>query len=725
VALIRPIQTAFSAGEVSSHVAARTDIEKYKTACKKLRNFIVHPTGAASNRPGLRFVAEAKYATMSCVVQEFIFNQDQAYILEIGNEYIRFYTNGAQVEVNPDLIASWSGATAYVVGDYVTYGASTVYYAIQDGTNQQPDTQTAYWTPQTIYEIPAPWLEEDLSLLRFESSADTIFITHPDYQQRVLQRFGATDWRIDLYAPADGPFMPENTDEGISLSVSAVTGSITLSAASAVFADGHEGGLFKLRHYIEGQAASQAFSSATTGTGIKCFTTWRVISHGTWTGKFNIEKSDDGGTTWTVLRTFSSTNDFNANTSGTEDIENNPEPFLVRVNMYSYSSGTANIDLTTDAFYQDGIVEVTTINSSTSAGAIVLQEVGSTAQTISWSEGSWSDYRGWPGVAKFYQDRLCFGGTYSEPMTVWCSVTSEYFSFMRHSTLLDTDSISTNLPSRQLNAINGMVALTKLIVLTSAMEWSVGPGSNGVFSANGFEVKPEGYRGSSGVVPVVVGNEIIYVQPNSKTLRTLGFELASDSFTGGDMNILARHLFDNYTILDMAYQQDPDSIVWILRNDGRMAAMTYMKEQEVVAFHWHDTGAADDVSRDLIESIAVIPNKTDNFDEVWVAVNRLNGIMIERMALRLQSNNCAGDEEVLLEDQVHLDSSVQYSEQSSVTTITIGTDDVFTITSPAHGFSNGDLVRLRNVAGYPSLSNRQWIIGNVTTDTFDLITEVV
>jgi hypothetical protein len=585
------IQHAFNGGEVSPLVRPRLDIEKYRSSCSRLRNFIVHPQGAASNRPGFRYVATPKYSTTKDnIVQEFIFNVDQTYILEIGDLYIRFITNGAQVNVDPDDVDQWSSLTTYAIGDYVTYNGSTLYYAIAASTNKQPDIETTFWAQQSIYEIPSPYLEADLQQLRFESSADTIFITHPDYQTRLLQRFGATDWRFSLYEPDDGPFMPENTDESISVSATAVTGSISLNATAAVFDALHVGALWRLRHYVPGQVVSSSFSSTGTSSSIKCFTTWRVISHGTWSGKFRIEKSDDGGVTWTELRTFTSVNDFNANTFGTENVETNPVPFLIRINMYDYASGTANIDLTSDAFYQDGIARITAYISGAQVSATVLQEIASTANTVSWNEGSWSDYRGYPAISKFYQDRLCFAGNYGEPQTVWASMTSDYFSHGRHTTLLDTDAISTRIPGRQLNAINGMVALTKLIVLTSATEWSIGPGSNGIFSANGFEVRPEGYRGSSGVEPVIVGDEVIFMQSNGKVVRQLQYSLAVDKFTGDGMNILAEHLFDNYNIIDMAYQQDPDSIVWFLRDDGRIVGMTYVREQAVFAFHEHDTG---------------------------------------------------------------------------------------------------------------------------------------
>ena len=597
--LIQPIQPTFSGGEFSASIYPRVDIEKYRTGLKTCRNFFIHPHGGASNRPGTRYVATTRDSTLNtaAIVQEFIFSQTQKYVLEFGDQYVRFYTSGAQIVVDPvvDSISEWATGSAYAINDYVTYipsgtTVSSTYYARAASTGEPPETYPSTWNQQTSYEEWTPYAPGDLADLRFETSADVIYITHPDYQTRTLSRFGDTDFRLALYAPQDGPFMPENVTTTTVLS-SATTGQCSLTASSALFTSDHEGALWKLRHYVEGQTASTAFTSATQGGSISCFTTWRIITHGTWTGKLRVEKSDDAGVTWTILRSFTSVNDFNANTFGTEDVVLNPLPFLVRVNMYEYTSGTCNVDLTTDAFYQDGIAQVDTFHSSTSLTGTVLQTIASTSGITAWSEGSWSDEQGWPGVARFYQDRLCFAGTYGEPMTVWMTVTGNYVSFLRHSPLLDSDSITTTLPSRQLNAINGLIALRRLIVLTSSSEWTVGTAGSSELTPTSVEQRLEGYRGSFGVNPTVVGNEAIYVQSNGKVVRNVGYEFATDGFTGAELNILAKHLFDKWTITDLAYQQDPDSLVWALRDDGKLLAMTYMREQEVVAWSKHDTGS--------------------------------------------------------------------------------------------------------------------------------------
>lgn len=714
------IQPSFASGEFSPALYSRVDISKYSSGLRRCRNFIIHPHGGASNRPGTKYVSQAKYADKKCRVVRFVFNQDQAYILEFGDHYVRFYTDQQPIQANvPD---PWNSSTNYAVNDYSTYSSAT-YRAIQAGTNHRPDISPTYWVNQTVYELYTPYAEADLPKLRFESSADVIYITHPDFQQRTLSRYANAVWKLELFSADDGPFMPENLSD-TELDVDAVTGSTTLNASAALFNVKHVGALFQLKHYIEGQTASSSFTATGTGSAIKCFTTWRVISHGTWTGKFRVEKSTDGGSTWTTLRTFTSKDDSNANTFGTESIEDNTEPFLVRINMYDYTSGTANVDLTTDAFFQIGVVRVTAFVNSTTVSVDVLTEVGDTTATLEWSEGSWSDYRGWPAVSRFFQDRLCFSGTYSEPMTNWMSATGSYVSFIRHSTLLDTDGITANLPSRQINLISGLIALRKLVAFTGASEWTIGPVSGSALTPKTVEQAAQGYRGSYGLDPAIVGNECIFVQANSKVIRNLAYQLAYDNYTGSDLNILARHLFYKYNIVELAYQQDPDSIVWCLRDDGVLLGMTYMPEQEVVAWTWHDTGSVSGNPQGYIESICTIPG--DGFDELWMVVRRGAYRFIERMTKRLVESECtSGLKQQRLEDSFFVDCGVTFGETPiRITQIQLSTPIV--VTAPLHGLSNGATVKLSNIGedDASTLNATTWIIGNVDTDTFQLITEV-
>lgn len=488
------------------------------------------------------------------------------------------------------------------------------------------------WTSLDEYEIITPYLEADLPLLKFAQSADVLYITHPDYAPRMLVRYANDDWALETYAFENGPFMPSNLTKALTLAVSATTGTgKTLTAASALFDTStpskHIGSLWQIRHNVAGQRVSKVYTAAGASTSIQCGKTWRLITGGTWTGNIDVEKSTDGGSTWTIIRGFSSTNDFNVNTYGDVD-----EPCLVRTNSASFTSGTCTANLTTDAYEHTGIVKVTAVASATSATCDILTDVGATTAVWDWSEGSWSDYRGWPRAVTFHQDRLCFAGTDSEPQTMWMTETGKYTSFARSVPIVDSDGISVNLPARKMNGIKNLTVLNDMVAMTTATEWSIGAGSGTPITPTSVQTACQGYRGCSDMAPVVVGNRILYFQPMGAILRDMGYSMSSDGYDSDDLSIMASHFFDNKEIVDMAYQQEPDSLLWCVRNDGKLLSLTYMREQEVFAWTEHETDGE-------VESICSIPG--DGYNEVWLSVKRvINSTTcryIERLARRMTS----------------------------------------------------------------------------------------
>lgn len=511
------------------------------------------------------------------------------------------------------------------------------------------------YSPGTVYEISTPYAEADLSELNYTQSADILYLTHPNYAPRQLERSGNTDWDLNLYDYTNGPFQIANTNNALTLAISnvAIGTGRTLTAVGFTFNSLHVGSLWKLRHYIEGQAVTAALASVTTTSSINCGGTWRLITHGTWTATIRIEKSTDGGSTWTMLREFSSADDFNANTFGTEDMSDGAEPFKVRINMTARTSGTCNVNLTSDPYFQDGICKITAVAvGGATATADVKRTFGATTATADWNEGSWSDYRGWPAVVEFHpEDRLMFANCTNEPQTYWMTQTANYINFWRNDPLVDSDAISSPLPSRKVNGVNGLVPLSEMIALTLSSEVSIRSSSGPLTPTSAFN-KIHGWEGSYGIKPVVIGNRAVYVQSTGSVVRDLGFDLYEDSFKGSDLTIFSNHLFSGYTITEIAYQQNPDRIVWCVRSDGKLLAMTYMREQEVVAWGWHDTNDG----TDLFESACVI--RGSGYDEVWVSVNRGGTRYIERMAQRMASS--------APEDQFFVDCGTTYDSTPTV-----------------------------------------------------------
>ena len=697
------IQPTFAGGELSPSLYSRVDLQKYTSGLKTARNIIIHPHGGASNRPGTRVVAETKNSG-ACRVVPFEYSTEQSYIIEFGHEYCRFYKDDGQIQSGVSL--------------------------------------------ETPYEISTPYQVEDLSDLKFTQSADVLYIVHPSYAPRTLTRADHDDWTLALFAFKNGPFMLSNTG-AITLAISVVTGSgKTLTASAPFFNAGHVGALFRLDHNISGQSVITNFNADGSGSSIKCKGTWRIITHGTWNGTLKIEKSLDGGSTWTELRCFTSFNNFNANTYGEDE-----EYCLIRATMSSYvgSAGSAynaatgyviddwctessvhyrciavetggactgkapatspgywqaktcRCELSSDPFTQKGIVQITAVGGTTSATATVITECGATTATVDWAEGSWSEYRGYPSAVIFYQDRLVFAGSYYEPQSIWLSMTGDYEDFGRSDPLEDSDGISINLPSRKMNGIRSMIGLGDILAFTASSEWSVGPSTSGVVTPTSIETKVQGCRGSNAVTPMVIGNRVVYIQPMGSVVADFAYDLNSSGYVSSDLGIMANHLFNLHEIVDMAYQQEPDSVVWLVREDGVLLSLTYLKEQEVLAWSHHDTDG-------LYESIACIPG--DGFEEIWLVVNRDGTRFIERMVQRLPTLDP--------KDQFFVDCGLSYDEPKTITGATKG-NPVQITTYEEHGFSNNDLVDIQHVVGMTEINELRFKVGNRTTYTFELM----
>ena len=182
-------QFSFTAGELSPTLWARVDLARYATALKTCRNFIVRPQGGVENRAGTRFVNEVKTSTRPMRLVPFIYSINSSYVVIFNGDKIRFARNGATIESSPGV----------------------------------------------PYEIDSPYGDFEVPLLHFTQSADVLTIsvgTRPVYD---LKRYAETDWRLELFDAADGPFRDVNTNEGLKISGSAATGSISITSNMALF----------------------------------------------------------------------------------------------------------------------------------------------------------------------------------------------------------------------------------------------------------------------------------------------------------------------------------------------------------------------------------------------------------------------------------------------------------------------------------------------------------
>jgi len=181
-------------------------------------------------------------------------------------------------------------------------------------------------------------------------------------------------------------------------------------------------------------------------------------------------------------------------------------------------------------------------------------------------------------------------------------------------------------------------------------------GSADALTPTTAQIKAQSYTGASNVQPAVTGNSILYVQDRGSRIREVSYSWEAQSYKTIDSSIMAPHLFDGYTLTDMAYMRAPYQVLWVVRSDGLLMGMTYVPEQQVIAWHQHPLAGG------TIDSICVISEGTE--DVLYMAVNRtINGspvCYIERMSTRQFTDQ---------EDAFFVDSGLTY-DSTPATSIT-------------------------------------------------------
>lgn len=424
------------------------------------------------------------------------------------------------------------------------------------------------------------------------------------------------------------------------LTPSGTTGDITLTSNKNIFTSSKPGAYIKLKQEIASKTVS---TSNGTTERVRVGENWKVISRGTWSGSFAIEKSDDGES-WREYRKYTSKDDYNPSESGSVT-----EPVFLRA-ICTITSGTCTVDLTAMAYNAEGVVKLTEITSDSTAKAHVEKELGSTDMTTNFLWGAWSEEFGYPQTLCFFQDRLCFGGTKKQPYMVWMSRTGDYGNFSvekASGTVTDDSAVALAFVSRKQFKILHLIASTDLIVLTAGNEWTVS-GSDTVTPSKAVP-KMQTTRGCSTVEPLMIGGRIVFVQGRGSTVRDMAYSYETDSYGGNDLTLLAKHIIENVQIVDSAYKQEPDSTIYFVRSDGTMACLSYIMEQKVYAWSTIET-------QGKIEAVAAVQEGDE--DIIYLVVKReINGVTVRNIEY-LAKNPAKSNNP---DDYIMLDNAIEYS----------------------------------------------------------------
>lgn len=621
---LRAYQPSFTGGVLSPSLWSRVDLAKYSSGLKTAVNLFIHPHGGASNRAGLEFIREVKTSAAKTRLIPFQFSTEQSYILEFGGSYMRVFKNGALV---------LSGASPY--------------------------------------ELVTPYTAAAADSLTFIQEADVMYLCHEDYPVQKLSRLADNNWTISAvtFAPkiaAPGSVAANarwkfrtgsTTTFGFRVSAVSAAGGESAAAAQVNVSfqwENFDGRFIRISWNAVAGAASYRVYRSDASTGIVAITTatsadMPVNGGGIFTGDGTaIPGSPIGSSPPATPTGVTATVQFG-------------KSYSYVVSAVSDATGEESLPSAPATVSNDMSIKgnINTITWGAVAGAseynIYRKENGSygyigrsdglsfvdeniTSDISTGPQDGFNPFVGagnYPRCATFFEQRLCFASTKNEPQGVWMSQSASYENFGSASPAKDSDAIIFRIKAKQVNEIRSMIASRGLMVLTSGAEWVVsGDGQGSPITPTQINVKNQGYRGSSDVQPIAVGETVMFAQARGGVVRDFSYEFANDGFTGKDLTILARSLFEERSIVAWAYAQAPYSMVWVVLDNGALVSLTYMREHEIWAWTEHESHNAH------FEDVTVIAEGTEDVP-YFIVRRHINGAQrryIERLHTRVMTD---------------------------------------------------------------------------------------
>lgn len=356
-----------------------------------------------------------------------------------------------------------------------------------------------------------------------------------------------------------------------------------------------------------------------------------------------------------------------------------------------------------------GYAKITYVTDATHATADVLSTLGGTSAVATWREGAFSNAQGYPSTCAFHEQRLVLGCSISRPQTFWASAAGDYEDMTPGA--LDDDAYTYTIAERKVNAIRWMAPLGQLVLGTTGGEARLGPQNSGdPITPSNAKVTFQSFYGSAPTPAIPMGNVILFWEGRGhplnygQRLRELGYNFTTDSYEAADLTLLAEHIAEG-GVFEMALQKYPFQILWCVRADGLLIAMTYDRQQEVVGWHRHPMSGT-------VESVAVIPG--DSQDDVYLIVNRTVNGVTKRYVEVLEDYDWGTDQAGCF----FVDCGMSYDgTEKTISGATKANPVVLTVT--AHGFSNGDHVHLSGITGMTELNGLEVVVTNKSTDGFE------
>lgn len=513
-------------GELAPSHYARTDLAKYQTGLRTLRNFLIRRSGGVSNRSGTGYIAEKKDMANPGRLIDWVRDDATVYVLEFGSNTLRFFDPDGPVTVSG--VVAWVTATAYTVGDLRSNGGVNYYciLAHTSGALTEPGVGADWednWYALTgdIYEIPTPFGFGSLPDLQYVQRADDMRFSHRSFQPRVLTRESHTRWILTTVTI--GSSMPSVTGIVISLGTAGITNHWAITAI-----DKETGEESVADDTIAGQpGTNSALLVPSAGTPVRL--------------------------QWTI-------------------VPNAKEYRIYRKNLI----GSANIP-------PFALIGVSETNSFEDVGTVGNSAIRPPKLRDPFESPNF------PKVVGRYQQRTLYANTSAKPETVYSSRIGSPANFNLSNPSVDSDPVTFNPEGRKVNEIRHLLDFGALLVFTSQDGYVIEGDEAGSLTPTGINPRARWFHGiDEELRPLVVDDIPIYVQARGSIVRSV-FKDAIDGYAGDDLTIFSAHLFKRHTIVDWAYQETPHSIVWCVRDDGVLLSLTFIRAHAIWGWARHDT----------------------------------------------------------------------------------------------------------------------------------------
>jgi hypothetical protein len=679
--------TALNAGELSPYMDARSDVEKYRSGCRTLENMIVLPYGGVYRRAGTEYLGEAKNASQRCRLIGFNFSVTTRFVLEFGHQYIRVWGNNGPVLSggNPLEIASPYQEAELREIQYVQVNDILYLAHANHAPRKLSRVADDNWTLATVKWKYPPLLDQNITATTIASSAATGAATLTASASTFQSGHVGSQWAIQW--PRNSGGINETVDANkVSQSTLDIQGTWTITTVGTWLGRIRILRIPRAKMDVNGGRDLTSLARSTTtatatltahgyATGDEVFIastvaapfagTYTITVTGADTYTFTVANSGAASasnapvqnlTQMEVVREFTSlTTARNFTATGTED-----ERVGLKLRITDFVSQTnARVFLESTDFNSGGTVTIDSVASGTSAGATVDKWLGGTiTDTAQWSEAAFSGVRGYPRAVAIHEQRLCFGGTAHQPNTVWCSRVDDFENFQTGPAA--DNALSFSVASAEGNRIAWMFSQKRLMLGTSGDEWTIGGADSGqAFSATNVQAQKQSSFGSKTMRAILLNDVLLFVQRRGRKVRELTYNFERDGWVAPDLTVLSEHITSG-EIVELAFQQQPDAVLWAVRGDGELVGMSYERDQNVVAWHRHTTDGD-------FESVATVYGLSGADDEVWFVVKRTINGQTKRYIERFKADNRANFEAETKADWWYLDSAKRYSGAATAT----------------------------------------------------------